>query len=1114
MIVSNRAAGDQDNAIVKFDKNWNMVDRKQYGYPDKDDEGNFFQPISDGFGESLTQGRDEMTFIYQIFYSESDDKIYARGRDANNPSGTMTSDFIRGKYFNENVDQGGLGLTFDGVFRVIKIEPSDLSVVNVKWPIWTGKVQDSNALPTLDYTDFVNNGFTAPFSMSPDGKYIYSIVQSWNKAYFGDYPLNNNTSFRHYMNTPFYDDSTDGFLCHNVVRYNIESEEFDMSWSILPLAWEQNLPQYLGNRLIPGYGFDQSWHMWPRTISSTENGFVATFATNFGSSYGGTYPTDEVSNCVVVRASDDERPYFHFGLTDTDEVGSFIQGAMISANGRDSISTWTEPTGFFTSNERYWWDEPEGWTSSSNGQYFYTYYPKTGDRPGWFNARVHLGHKFSDLIGESYKAYDQDNFIDSVIEWKTSDSVNYTAKSYPKPFYRLESGLPTGERDRRGGDGGLRDEMPRQKAYRYWLGTEDESIVIDDAFSGRSLLPPLPETDHHVFYSPVANLTWSDLPTSDPDNGSLEIDGTTTDRDFYESQDKTFYRYKAIFDWDASVNGGWNAEIYSVERFGLNSQTGQRNQIVNGYQAFQCLLPYALGLMHYHGETLHLQDETHKWDRCGPAFRTLDTSNLTDMSYMFAYTGGKPVSGPTLSSWDTSNVTNMEGMFEETYAGSQQLELRWDTSSVTNMSRMFYNYFRAGDATTSVVDMRTWDFSNVTTIDDIVGSTRGDDFGSLLIVSKGVSLDQWPDFNGAIPGTYTCLDLTKYLKEFWGDLNVNVLGYEGCSFYPAAFTVMVTNREITDDDLPMWGSSNVPSDTKLELVDQYETSTRAARYVYQGIFPWNNDNNNGLLWLEDVVQFGGNQLEDGRGAFNSAPITRISAFDSPNFSVSNLTDFTYMFRYCSNFNQDLTNWDTGNATQMYQMFGFCDVFNGDVTNFDLSNCDDIGGMFRECFAFNQDISGWNTSSATKAFQTFYQATSFNQDLSEWCVRGLPSEPTDFSTGATSWTLPKPVWGTCPRNEDGSNDDFFHIFVANSNAIRLPVEDDADVKTCLVDDVEKDYATEVAGQTFSGSTIKAEFDWDNQISRYSLNWIESILQFGFNSVTGEYNQVKNGAYAFK
>ena len=207
-------------------------------------------------------------------------------------------------------------------------------------------------------------------------------------------------------------------------------------------------------------------------------------------------------------------------------------------------------------------------------------------------------------------------------------------------------------------------------------------------------------------------------------------------------------------------------------------------------------------------------------------------------------------------------------------------------------------------------------------------------------------------------------------------------------------------------------------DDQLELVYQSETGTRAARYLYKGIFPWNNSNNNELTWLEDVIQFGGNKLEDGRVAFYSSPITSITAFNDPNFTVSNLTDFSYMFRYCRNFNQDLTNWDTSNATQMYQMFGFCDVFNGDVTNFDVSKCDDIGGMFRECFAFNQDISGWNTKSATKGFQTFYRATSFNQDLSEWCVSLLASEPTDFATGATSWTQGHPVWGTCPRNEDG------------------------------------------------------------------------------------------------
>lgn len=46
-------------------------------------------------------------------------------------------------------------------------------------------------------------------------------------------------------------------------------------------------------------------------------------------------------------------------------------------------------------------------------------------------------------------------------------------------------------------------------------------------------------------------------------------------------------------------------------------------------------------------------------------------------------------------------------------------------------------------------------------------------------------------------------------------------------------------------------------------------------------------------------------------------------------------------------------------------------------------------------------------------QMFYGATSFNQDLSGWCVSNIPSLPNGFDTGATSWVLPKPIWGTCP-----------------------------------------------------------------------------------------------------
>jgi hypothetical protein len=43
---------------------------------------------------------------------------------------------------------------------------------------------------------------------------------------------------------------------------------------------------------------------------------------------------------------------------------------------------------------------------------------------------------------------------------------------------------------------------------------------------------------------------------------------------------------------------------------------------------------------------------------------------------------------------------------------------------------------------------------------------------------------------------------------------------------------------------------------------------------------------------------------------------------------------------------------------------------------------------------------------------FDNAMTFNQDLSGWCVSNIPTAPFAFSSGSI-WTLPKPVWGTCP-----------------------------------------------------------------------------------------------------
>ena len=78
-----------------------------------------------------------------------------------------------------------------------------------------------------------------------------------------------------------------------------------------------------------------------------------------------------------------------------------------------------------------------------------------------------------------------------------------------------------------------------------------------------------------------------------------------------------------------------------------------------------------------------------------------------------------------------------------------------------------------------------------------------------------------------------------------------------------------------------------------------------------------------------------------------------------------------------------------------------------------SSVTDMSWMFSNASAFNSDIGAWNTSNVTSMSRMFTQASAFNQDLSGWCVTLIPAKPTSFDLNATNWTLPKPVWGTCP-----------------------------------------------------------------------------------------------------
>ena len=68
-------------------------------------------------------------------------------------------------------------------------------------------------------------------------------------------------------------------------------------------------------------------------------------------------------------------------------------------------------------------------------------------------------------------------------------------------------------------------------------------------------------------------------------------------------------------------------------------------------------------------------------------FKDVDTSNVTDMNYMFGECWA--LTSLDVSNFDTSNVTNMSSMFDNCSALTSLDLSGWNTSNVTNMNYMF-----------------------------------------------------------------------------------------------------------------------------------------------------------------------------------------------------------------------------------------------------------------------------------------------------------------------------------------------------------------------------------------------------------------------------------------
>ena len=85
----------------------------------------------------------------------------------------------------------------------------------------------------------------------------------------------------------------------------------------------------------------------------------------------------------------------------------------------------------------------------------------------------------------------------------------------------------------------------------------------------------------------------------------------------------------------------------------------------------------------------------------------LDTSNVTNMSYMFY--GCESLTQLDVSNWNTSKVTSMQSMFQNCKSLTTLDVSNFDTSNVTTMSNMF-SYCN----NLTQLDVSNWNTSNVT----------------------------------------------------------------------------------------------------------------------------------------------------------------------------------------------------------------------------------------------------------------------------------------------------------------------------------------------------------------------------------------------------------------
>ena len=283
----------------------------------------------------------------------------------------------------------------------------------------------------------------------------------------------------------------------------------------------------------------------------------------------------------------------------------------------------------------------------------------------------------------------------------------------------------------------------------------------------------------------------------------------------------------------------------------------------------------------------------------------LDTSNVEDMSYMFAaspYEQSITADPIDLSGFNTSKVTNMQGMFSGSHFPFIDIR-HFDTSNVTNMESMFADLHKV-----TSLDLSGLNVKKVSNIQYIFSGSN--DLQSLNLA--GWELD-------SITSMYSLFSNLPKLTS----LNLN--GF--------------TTKNVTDMTYMFAGTKKLAN---LDLSSFDTSKVTTMERMFQDMESLNSIN---------LSSFDTSSVTSMQYMF-SMNITNppISTLDLSNFNTSNVTNMGGMFEGMANLTDlKIQSFDTRKVTNMDRMFywAFMSPENSilDISNFDTRSLISAVGMF-------------------------------------------------------------------------------------------------------------------------------------------------------------------------